>query len=118
MVLGDSWCSMVPRCLLSPLGSLLLFGVLAHVELLAYYRYSWLTVSTVRMLIYVLGELASAPAAYWEASGSVAGKYFWRASWGTSLGSLLGSLLGSCSGEAYWGIANRLSILFPGAYNS
>ena len=36
MVLGDSWCSMVPRCLLSPLGSLLLFGVLASVELLAY----------------------------------------------------------------------------------
>ena len=89
----------------------LLIGVLASLELLAY---SALIVYTVRMVIYVLGERASAPAAYWEASGSVAGKYFWRASWGTSLG----SLLGSCSGEAYWGIANRLSILFPGAYNS
>ena len=85
---------MVPRCLLSPLGSLLLFGVLASVELLAYHRYSWLTVSTVRMVIYVLGELASAPAAYWEASGSVAGKLFWRASGGTSLGSFWGNALG------------------------
>ena len=105
---------MVPRCLLSPLGSLLLFGVLAHVELLAYHRYYWLTVSTVRMVIYALGELASAPAAYWEASGSALGEVLLESFLGTSLG----SFWWSCSGEAYWGIANRLSILFPGAYNS
>ena len=102
---------MVPRCLLSPLGSLLLFGVLASLELLAY---SALIVYTVRMLIYVLGELASAPAAYWEASGSALGEVLLESFLGTSLG----SFGGSCSGEAYWGIANRLSILFPGAYNS
>jgi len=66
------------------------------------------------MVIYVLGELASAPAAYWEASGSALGEVLLESFLGTSLG----SLLGSCSGEAYWGIANRLSILFPGAYNS
>jgi len=46
------------------------------------------------MVIYVLGELASAPAAYWEASGSVAGKLFWRASWG---------LLWEASGGTLWG---------------
>ena len=86
---------MVPRCLLSPLGSLLLFGVLASVELLAYYQYSWLTVSTVRMLIYVLGELASAPAAYWEASGSALGEVL--------LESFLGTSLGSFWGELFWG---------------
>ena len=79
---------MVPRCLLSTLGSLLLFGVLARVELLAY---SALIVYTVRMLIYVLGELASAPAAYWEASGSALGEVLLESFLGTSLGSLLGN---------------------------
>ena len=77
----------------------LFFGVLASVELLAYYRYYWLTVSTVRMVIYVLGERASAPAAHWEASGSVAGKYFWRASWGLLWEAYRGVVLGKLTGE-------------------
>ena len=66
------------------------------------------------MVIYVLGELASAPAAYWEASGSALGEVL--------LESFLGDFSGKLTGELFWGsllgIANRLSILFPGAYNS
>ena len=77
----------------------LFFGVLASVELLAYYRYYWLTVSTVRMVIYVLGERASAPAAYWEASGSALGEVLLESFLGTSLGSFGGVVLGKLTGE-------------------
>ena len=45
--------------------------------------------------------------------GALLGKYS-----GELPGDFSGKLLGERSGEAYWGIANRLSILFPGAYYS
>ena len=78
----------------------LLFGVLASVELLAYHRYYWLTVYTVRIELYVMGELASAPAAYWEASGSALGEVLLESFLGDFAGKLLGGVvLGKLTGE-------------------
>lgn len=54
----------------------------------------WLTVSTVRIELYALGELASVPAAL---LGS-----FWEHSWEVVLGKLLGSLLGTSLGKLSW----------------
>jgi len=51
------------------------------------------------MVIYVLGERASAPAAYWEASGSALGEVLWRASWGLLWEAYWGVVLGKLTGE-------------------
>ena len=70
--------------------------MLASLELLAY---SALIVYTVRIELYVMGELASAPAAYWEASGSALGEVLWRASWGLLWEASGGVVLGKLTGE-------------------